>query len=1317
MPVKINMTSIPMTQQNNHRSKLMCLKSRNFTGEFLWKKSLPVALCLVLISFFDSFSNGLFQETSLFGQGISQTPEDISGSMKDLNSLRLMNKDYTRSPDGQALPASEDDLWLPNMSLTNDSRKKTAATPIKAEGTSIKTAPQTTSGTPNTVPTSIGSVTTSVPKPDTTPVKVAAAAGFNPGFQVGTSKKETLIPPNPPETQQNQLLTQTLQNGNGYQTPTTTTMPISTNPGALTPYTLPLPPNVTNTTGANNTSHEGFAFSNSQNYSSIPTVNAVNNNAVNNNVQNNQPVMNQQIMTNGGMTNGGMSQVNVPISQIPQVPQVPVMPQTSVINTINKSNQVNNQVNNTNISRNVQSSPLPQNNANWEAPFSKPGQKGRPMDVVQSEKEGILEDLSEHIINDIRVSGLEMSITKFNKLIKTKIGNKFSQQLLEEDKRALLQTKQFIDVTVSTTLLQDQPNKVVVNFDLTPRRLMQYILIIGNKKISKSVILEELGMKRGESRLDPYDVENGRIRIIELYKNKGYSEPYVEVLKGSRPEDIGVVYFVDDGVKQRILKTSFTGNTITSSGHLKTLITSKPGIFYLIGGDFNRAVLDEDVGKLLEYYRKLGFFDAQVDREFEECKGYTGLGKKNGWVKINYLINEGPRYKIRNVYYDGNKILQKWQLEAKSKLKKNDYYNQLCIEEDRVVMKNQYHQMGYVLADIQATQIITDEPGYLDIRFKIDEKKRYRVKDIVINYNGTEARTKSTVILNMLDISPGELLYGDKIKMSETTLRRSGYFNDKPTDGVLPTIKIIPDSDKPLQIEKKMEMAPERTAKKKSGIFRGQTRQMPTGFNNTTTSPYISYTGSANELPGTITDMVLNNQTVGQSTTNRQGNTTSLNASPYTQNGGNNVSQQQVKTASTQTGTGTSYSNGIPSYNSMTPGFNAMGAAGVDPAFSGTPQQQYLNNQLSGTLQTEPTDSIGNATVVADIMEGRTGVIQASIGVNSDYGLIGNVGLTERNFDIARWPKSLWRADGWTDAFRGGGQIFNIQASPGTSIQRYTASWDVPYVLNTNYTFGLTGMYGDRSYTEWFETRIGGEVRLGKQWTPRFSTTLTGSGYNVKISDPYVTFVPDLNNVLGNNSMYTIGLGASYDRRNHPFLPSEGGVLKGNAEYVTGDYNYPRFSIDARKYFKLHERFDRTGQWILGLSAKAGWSGDNTPIYERYYGGGSTNLRGFEYREVTPRFPGTTFGVGGNFEFYTSTELLVPVSGGDEFMLAFFLDTGTVSENIKNWDSYRVAPGFGFRISIPMLGPAPLALDFAFPVSKSDNDRTQVFSFTITGSR
>jgi outer membrane protein insertion porin family len=65
-----------------------------------------------------------------------------------------------------------------------------------------------------------------------------------------------------------------------------------------------------------------------------------------------------------------------------------------------------------------------------------------------------------------------------------------------------------------------------------------------------------------------------------------------------------------------------------------------------------------------------------------------------------------------------------------------------------------------------------------------------------------------------------------------------------------------------------------------------------------------------------------------------------------------------------------------------------------------------------------------------------------------------------------------------------------------------------------------------------------------------------------------------------------------------------------------------------------------------------------------------------------------------------------------------FVGFGTVEENIAiNWDQFRVAPGLGLRITIPAMGPAPIALNFAFPVAKAETDDEEIFTFNIGFSR
>ena len=75
---------------------------------------------------------------------------------------------------------------------------------------------------------------------------------------------------------------------------------------------------------------------------------------------------------------------------------------------------------------------------------------------------------------------------------------------------------------------------------------------------------------------------------------------------------------------------------------------------------------------------------------------------------------------------------------------------------------------------------------------------------------------------------------------------------------------------------------------------------------------------------------------------------------------------------------------------------------------------------------------------------------------------------------------------------------------------------------------------------------------------------------------------------------------------------------------------------------------------------------------------------------------------------------MFPITADDMLKGVVFVDFGTIEEKIEFVsDDYRVAPGIGLRVFVPALGPAPIALDFAFPIAREDTDRVQQFSFFV----
>jgi outer membrane protein insertion porin family len=273
-------------------------------------------------------------------------------------------------------------------------------------------------------------------------------------------------------------------------------------------------------------------------------------------------------------------------------------------------------------------------------------------------------------------------------------------------------------------------------------------------------------------------------------------------------------------------------------------------------------------------------------------------------------------------------------------------------------------------------------------------------------------------------------------------------------------------------------------------------------------------------------------------------------------------------------------------------------------------------------------------------------------------------------------------------------------------------SFQEPYLWDTAVSLGLSGSFFDRRYIDWDEQRLGGRVSLGYGWTENdLSAAFSYRGENVNIRNISVP-IPELTEVFGDNILHGFKVTVANDTRDSAFLATQGHYLELSFEQVVGSFTYPRAIIDARQYFLLQERPDHSGRHVLTLSTRLGVTGDDTPIYENFFAGGYSTLRGYDFRGASPvRLP-ERVQVGGEFMWVNTVEYLFPLTADDMIHGVAFCDFGTVEEDVEIND-FRVAPGFGLRVTVPAMGPAPIALDFAFPIVSAEFDDEQVFSFNI----
>jgi outer membrane protein insertion porin family len=966
-------------------------------------------------------------------------------------------------------------------------------------------------------------------------------------------------------------------------------------------------------------------------------------------------------------------------------------------------------------------------------------------------------------IVEVRIEGNHATdVSKLPKLV-TRAGQIFDAQAIEEDVRTLHRCRKFVDIHPKYVRVKEG---VVVIFQVVERPMLRYVKYVGNQRVPSRTIRKKAEIEVGDS-MDAYVVEEARRRIESYYHEKGYDAAKVTTIEGSKPGDKGAVFLIDEGRSRKSLWTSFVGNSIATDARLLTQIKSKPGVFWLVGGDLDRAKIDADVEMLTAYYRSLGFFQAKVGRELEVVTG----GKRD-WTMLTFVINEGPRYSVRNVSFVGNSKFKSEFIARDLKLTSGQPFNQSKMDADLGMIRDIYGGRGFVFADIRADPRFLEEPGQLDLVYNIEEGQRYRVGKINVRIRGEHPHTRHSTVLNRLSLRPGDILDIRKLRDDERRLKSSSLFLADAAKGEGPRIVFSKPEGEDTQIARDPKRPGFRGQSPDAGdesdavldlvlegewneedqqenpvaakpVWRGQSPQPAAqpappawgGAPLAATGPEaVDYSrtvapaarppvsvAQAPAFPGGVAPAVLPGMMQPAfAPAAAAPNTAPMMGAPAGQPG--MVMQPVQFQPGAQPGM---MQPGMMQPGMMQPGMVQPGMVQPGMVQPGMVQPGMVPNFGAEPLQVFPGQE-PYVIVDVDAEETQTGRLMIGAGVNSNAGLVGNIVVDEQNFDITRLPRS------WDDirngtAFRGAGQRFRLEAAPGTQLQRYTATFQEPYLFDTRIGLSTSASYYTRFFFDWAEGRVGGRVGLGYQFAfaPDLSVNTAFRGESVDIYNPRL-LTPAIQNMLGTNSVYGFSGGIVHDTRDSPFLPTQGHLATFEFEQVIGTFVYPRGILEGRQYFLLNERPDGSGRHVLSIGSVLGMSGPDTPAYDNFFAGGYNTLRGFTFRGASPRQTVTGASpvnanqnaavIGGPFQWLNTVEYMFPITANDALRGVVFTDFGTVESNVTI-DNMRVSPGFGLRITLPAMGPAPIALDFAFPVVYAPYDSKQLFSFFVGFAR
>lgn len=247
---------------------------------------------------------------------------------------------------------------------------------------------------------------------------------------------------------------------------------------------------------------------------------------------------------------------------------------------------------------------------------------------------------------------------------------------------------------------------------------------------------------------DRQELEMDKARLREKYQEAGYLDFKVEDVtisaKPDDPEYLNLTFKVVEGEPYKVGKVTVSGNTVYSLEQLAPLIR--------LTSDAVFSLADESATSrgITGLYETLGYADVSCSpKRTEDFQTHT--------VDVDFVINEGRKYSIRDVVINGNSATKDKVIRRELAIAPGDPADRNRIE----VSRQRLLGMGY-FDKVEANAVGADALDEKDVVFNVQEKEsRYNLRvgagasDVNSFFGMAEISTDNFDITN-----PGNWFYG-----------------------------------------------------------------------------------------------------------------------------------------------------------------------------------------------------------------------------------------------------------------------------------------------------------------------------------------------------------------------------------------------------------------------------------------------------------------------------------------------------------------------------------------------------------------------------
>ncbi len=403
-----------------------------------------------------------------------------------------------------------------------------------------------------------------------------------------------------------------------------------------------------------------------------------------------------------------------------------------------------------------------------------------------------------HTVESIIVEGNKYVEDKLIKsLLNLREGSTYSEDIVREDIKRLYRTGFFKKIEVYK---EEKNGKVKIIYRVEDLPVIYKIEFKGNEEISTDDLIEKLGIETEVGKVDieemyqgttgspaieekieimkrfklgrilsPSEIENLRRRIIEIYRKEGFYNAKVDYKIIPKKGASKLVFVIEEKQALYVRKVRFVGNKSFSRFKLGGIMETKSRNIFLFRWKppFNRDTLEEDIKKLEEFYKSEGFLEVKISYELKK------IGER---YDITIYIEEGPRYKLKELKIEGNNLFTYKELVS-NHLRKNKggYYRREVIEKIKNNIRSKYMDLGFLNLRIKELENTDKVKKEVSLTLSINEGEPIYVGKVDIKGN---YETRDYVIRRELRFREGGLLRMKDIIRSRTRIFNLGYYED-----------------------------------------------------------------------------------------------------------------------------------------------------------------------------------------------------------------------------------------------------------------------------------------------------------------------------------------------------------------------------------------------------------------------------------------------------------------------------------------------------------------------------------------------------------